>query len=149
MMGSSLYCDRARMWASLAADGEISASESASLRAHTAVCPECAAWAARLVQLVDGMRAAPAVVPDRTFVHPVRSGRTRTRAIQLAASAAAIAAAVGLGHLAASLTAPSGGVAPSRAAIAATQEPYIEQQQLALLSRQADRGVPHGRMLPV
>ena len=148
MMGSSLYCDRARMWASLAADGEISASESASLRAHTAVCPECAAWAAGLVQLVEGMRAAAPVVPERTFMQPVRARRTRTRAIQLAASAAAVAAAVGLGHLAASLTAPAAGKAPSRAAIAATQEPYIEQQQLALLGRPADR-TRHGRVLPV
>jgi predicted anti-sigma-YlaC factor YlaD len=149
MMGPTLYCDRARMWASLAVDGEISDVERDSLRAHVAVCPACEAWAAGVVDLAESLRAAPPAEPSRTlFRPPVRSRRTQVRAVQLAAAAAAIAAAVGLGHLAASLTAPAGGTAPPRAAIAATQEPYIEQQQLALLSRAAER-TPRGRVVPV
>jgi len=149
MMGPTLYCDRARMWASLAVDGEISEVERDSLRAHVAVCPACEAWAAGVVDLAGALRTAPPVEPGRTlFQPPVRPRRIRARAVQLAAAAAATAAAVGLGHLAASLTSPAGGKAPSRAAIAATQEPYVEQQQLALLSRAADR-TPRGRVVPV
>jgi anti-sigma factor RsiW len=149
MMGPSLYCDRARMWASLAVDGEISEAERDSLRAHVAVCPACEAWVAGVADLAEALRTAPLEEPGRTlFRPPVRSRRTQVRALQLAAAAAAIAAAVGLGHLAASLTAPAGGKALSRAAIAATQEPYIEQQQLALLSRAAER-TPRGRVVPV
>jgi ferric-dicitrate binding protein FerR (iron transport regulator) len=137
------------MWASLAVDGEISVAERDSLRAHVAVCPACAAWSVGAVDLAQTLRAAPPEVPGRTLFQPASSPRrVRVRAIQLAASAAAVAAAVGLGHLAASFTSPAGSKAPSRAAIAATQEPYIEQQQLALLGRAAER-FPRGRVVPV
>ncbi|TML89834.1 MAG: zf-HC2 domain-containing protein [Actinobacteria bacterium] len=149
MMGPTLYCDRARMWASLAVDGEISEVERDSLRAHVAVCPACEAWAAGVVDLAQTLRTAPLAEPSRTlFDPPIRSRHLQLRALQLAAAAAAVAASVGLGHLAASLTSPAGGKAPSRAAIAATQEPYIEQQQLALLGRAAER-TPRGRVVPV
>jgi anti-sigma factor RsiW len=146
MTDSSAHCDRARLWASLAVDGEISELERASLAAHVAACPECAAYAAELGGLVTALRSAPAVEPGRSLFqrHPYRY--TRVRAIQVVASAAAVVAAVGLGHFAASLTSPGGGT-PSRSAIVATQEPYAEQSLLALLGRPAERR--HGRMLPV
>jgi ferric-dicitrate binding protein FerR (iron transport regulator) len=149
MMGPSLYCDRARMWASLAADGEITEVERASLRAHTAVCPDCEAWTAAVVGLAEGLRTAPLVEPERDATVPARPRRTRAGAFQVFAAAAAVAVAVGLGRLAASLTSPGGGQGPPRAAVAATQEPYIEQQQLALLGRAAERGPRGGHAIPV
>jgi anti-sigma factor RsiW len=147
MTGPSLLCDRARLWASLAVDGEISELERASLAAHASACPACAAYAAGLGALAGVLRTAPPVEPGRLLFRREPLRYTRVRAIQVLAAAAAVVAAVGLGHFAASLTAP-GGAAPSRSAVAATQEPYVEQSLLALLARPSGPA-PHGRMLPV
>jgi predicted anti-sigma-YlaC factor YlaD len=145
---SGLYCDRARLWASLAADGEASASELASLRAHIGVCPECEAWAAGLTVLVDGLRSAAPVEPERTlFLAPARGSRLRMRTIQLVAAAAAVVAAAALGHVVATVTSSST-PGPIRVGVAATQQPYLEQQRLALLRRSETHG-PRGEMIPV
>jgi predicted anti-sigma-YlaC factor YlaD len=147
---SGLYCDRARLWASLAADGEGSASELASLRAHLRVCPECEAWCDELPVLVHALRTAALVEPEKPVFlpAPLRARRLRMRSVQWAASAAAVVAAVALGHFAATLTSSPNAPAVVRVGIAATQQPYLEERQLALLRRTEAHG-PRGEMIPV
>ncbi|MFN2627784.1 MAG: zf-HC2 domain-containing protein [Gaiellaceae bacterium] len=148
MTGHSPRCDRARLWASLAADGEISELEDAFLAAHVAACPACATYAAGLGGLVEAVRAAPPVEPARLLFRREAFRYSHRRALQVVATAAAVVAALGLGHLTASFTSPGGSSRPSRAAIAATQEPYFERSLLALLGRSSQRP-RHGSMLPV
>lgn len=151
MTGSSgLHCDRARLWASLAADGEASASELASLRAHLGVCPECRTWSEELAVLVDELRTAGPVEPEVPLFEPApaRARRLRTRSVQWVASAAAVAAAVALGHFVATFTSSPAAPIAARVGVAATQEPYVEQRQLALLRRGDPQG-PRGAMIPV
>jgi anti-sigma factor RsiW len=145
MLSPSIECERARRAASLAADGEISELERASLHAHLAACPACAAYAAGVDGLTASLRAAPLELPARPLFEaaPTRRRVAQRRIVRVAAAAAAVVAALGAGHYAGSLSSPSNGQHVSRAAIAATQEPYREQTILALLGRPASW--PHGR----
>jgi predicted anti-sigma-YlaC factor YlaD len=92
-------CDRARQWASLELDGELSSFERALLANHVAGCPSCKAFRAEIGGLTTSLRAAP--------YEPfggIALGRIRRRVgMRLAPAAAAMAvAAVGLGSLIAS-----------------------------------------------
>lgn len=129
-MGSLLPgdCDRARLAASLALDGELSELELVRLRAHVAGCEPCCAWARITDRLVELLRQAPAAEPSR----PVFSGRERrptVRRWQLAASAAAVLAALAAGSLAGLLSGPGQAAAPPPAAV---HRLLIEQSLLAL-----------------
>jgi anti-sigma factor RsiW len=149
MMPRPHECDRTRLLASLAADGEISDLELASLHAHLARCAACAAYAEELGELVRALREAPLVESELPVFRPLPAARRRwSAATKLAASAAAVAAALALGSFAGSLTSGGGSPAPSRAAIAATQEPYVEQNMLAMLRRVPER-TPRGPATPV
>jgi predicted anti-sigma-YlaC factor YlaD len=92
-------CDRARQWASLELDGELSSFESALLESHVAACPSCAAFRDEIGGLTTTLRAAP-YEPFSGVV----LGRVRRRVgARLAPAAAAMAvAAVGLGSILAS-----------------------------------------------
>jgi predicted anti-sigma-YlaC factor YlaD len=92
-------CDRARQWASLELDGELSSFERALLENHVAGCPPCAAFRAEVNGLTSALRAAP-YEPFGGIV----LGRIRRRVgLRLAPAAAAMAvAAVGLGSILAS-----------------------------------------------
>jgi len=94
-------CERAREWASLRLDGELSELEQALLTAHLGRCPACAAYAASVTRTTERVRAAglvrlprPVSLPRRRrVVFPARALQAGT------ATAAALAAAVGLGTL--------------------------------------------------
>jgi predicted anti-sigma-YlaC factor YlaD len=92
-------CDRARQWASLELDGELSSFERALLANHVAGCPSCKAFRAEIGGLTTALRAAP-YEPFGGIV----LGRIRRRVgMRLAPAVAAMAvAAVGLGSLLAS-----------------------------------------------
>jgi predicted anti-sigma-YlaC factor YlaD len=92
-------CDRARQWASLELDGELSSFERALLENHLEGCPSCAEFRAEIGGLTSTLRAAP----HEPFAGVVL-GRVRRRArMRLAPAAAAMAvAAVGLGSIVAS-----------------------------------------------
>src|SRR4051812_41326885 len=142
MFVPSIHCERARRAASLAADGEISELERASLQAHLAACPACTAYAVSLADLTRTLRTAPLLEPERpVFVPQARRPLRRSRVLQASAAAAAIVAALGLGRLAGGLTSPGSERSAAPASIASTQEPYKEQTLLALLGRTAER--PH------
>jgi predicted anti-sigma-YlaC factor YlaD len=53
-------CERARAWASLELDGELSEVEQALMRAHVGRCVECAAFVSDLTALTRELRASDA-----------------------------------------------------------------------------------------
>src|SRR3954471_11181914 len=95
--------ERARSWASLGVDGELSQFGQAQLRAHVGRCAACAAFAQNLDTLAGELRRAPLEQPT-TVVMPVARRSTARRALQLGAAAAAVAIAASLGSLAGSLS---------------------------------------------
>ena len=92
-------CDRARQWASLELDGELSSFECALLENHVAACPSCAEFRAEIGGLTGALRAAPYEPFEGVVLGHIRR-RVRMR---IAPAAAAMAvAAVGLGSILAS-----------------------------------------------
>jgi predicted anti-sigma-YlaC factor YlaD len=101
-------CDRARQWASLQLDGELSEFEQALLDGHLAGCTSCSAFRADIVNAARALRAAPL----EPFSGAVQLRRIRRARIRFAPAAAALAvAAVGLGSIlaAAQVRAPQAG----------------------------------------
>jgi predicted anti-sigma-YlaC factor YlaD len=92
-------CDRARQWASLELDGELSSFERALLENHLEGCPSCAEFRAEIGGLTTALRAAP----HEPFAGVVLGRMRRRVRMRLAPAAAAMAvAAVGLGSIVAS-----------------------------------------------
>jgi predicted anti-sigma-YlaC factor YlaD len=90
-------CARAREWASLRLDGQLSDFEEVLLEAHLARCDDCRAFAASISDLTAALRAAPLEQPELAFEAP-RTTRGRTFALR-AVSAAAAVAVVGVSSL--------------------------------------------------
>jgi anti-sigma factor RsiW len=98
-----ILCERARSWASLAPDGELSTFEQRLLGAHLERCAECSAFAASIGAVTETLRTTPL----EPLSHPVAvSGHLRRRARHLvprravysvAAAAAVVAFAVSIG----------------------------------------------------
>ena len=105
-------CERARQWASLRVDGELSELEDALLEQHLEGCASCSAFAVRLAATTEAMRAVPLERPEISyprFERPViRLPVGRRVAIVAVAAAAALGAFVG-----SSLQKPSPAPAPS------------------------------------
>ena len=57
-------CERARQWASLRIDGELSELEDTLLEKHLEGCASCGAFAARLTATTEAVRAAPQERPQ-------------------------------------------------------------------------------------
>lgn len=109
-------CDRAREWASLKRDGELSDFEHALLAAHLARCADCRSFEADLAVLTGSMRATPLERRERSFTLP-RRRHVAFRGLQVGAAAAAVViAAVGLAGAGGSLR--SGDEARRNAALA-------------------------------
>lgn len=77
-------CDRARLWASLALDGELTELEERALQAHLRACEPCAALAHALGAIADGLRGTepepvvrPAALPRPEATRPRRLRRVR------------------------------------------------------------------------
>jgi predicted anti-sigma-YlaC factor YlaD len=101
-------CDRARQWASLELDGELSSFERALLESHVEACRSCTEFRAEINGLTGALRAAPYEPFEGVVVGPIR----RRARLRLAPAAAAMAvAAVGLGSILASASFQSGPVA--------------------------------------
>lgn len=89
-----VLCDRARAWAALAPDGELSELEHKLLDAHLARCHACETFAAAVVRTADALRREPL----ETLSHPLaipswrrRTGYARLRAVGAAAAVALMA----------------------------------------------------------
>jgi predicted anti-sigma-YlaC factor YlaD len=91
-------CERARQWASLDVDGELSELEQALFAAHLQRCADCRAFAAGVRAVGSALRSAPLERPVRPLsVRPLR--RTRSLRILQASAAAAVVATAGLGAM--------------------------------------------------
>jgi hypothetical protein len=92
MAAISHSCERARSWASLRADGELSQLESALLDAHLGRCSSCGAFAAGAEAFAPAIWAARLEHPQElALVLPRR--RPALWGLQVAAAAAVVAAA--------------------------------------------------------
>jgi hypothetical protein len=124
-----IRCERARHWASLRVDGELSALEGQLLERHLDACEACRAFEEGMSSATGLLRTTPPELPSRRFRPPARQVRFRPMRRRTALVAAA---ALALGALAGSLL-------PR----AAEREPRAPAQQI-LLARDFDqlRGLP-------
>lgn len=106
-------CERARQWASIELDGELSTFERVLLRAHLAHCPPCRDFRTETSGLTHALRAAPL----EQLEQPIEIGRMRRGIrMRLAPAAAAMAVAVvGLGSILATSAVRSSSVGASQA----------------------------------
>ena len=92
-------CERARQWASLRLDGELSALEGRLLERHLGVCEACRSFEAFMRSSTTLVRGTAAEVPTRRFEQPrrplVRFPLERRRTALVAAAALALGAFAG------------------------------------------------------
>jgi predicted anti-sigma-YlaC factor YlaD len=93
-------CERARQWASVELDGEISTFERALLADHLGKCPECRAFSADVAGLTEALRAAPYEPFEGITIGRMRR---RVRVALAPVAVAAAVAAIGLGSILASV----------------------------------------------
>src|SRR4051794_6877947 len=107
-------CDRARTWASLRLDGELSELEAALLDAHLKRCARCAEVAAGLEGVTRAVRAAGLEQPSEpTWVPRVRRHGSLRAFYAAAASVVALAAvAMAAGSVGALHVVAQGGAPP-------------------------------------
>lgn len=98
MRSTARRCDRAREYASLRLDGELSDFESALLDSHIERCPSCRAFADDLVGVSERLRTAPLERPMIMVALPQRRFAALRR-MQVSAAAAAVVSVVGIGAL--------------------------------------------------
>ena len=113
-------CERAREYASLALDDELSQFEHALLRAHLEQCDGCRSYQVGLVVTTDRLREASL----ERLSHPItlpRRQRVSFRGVQVGLVAALVVTAVGLGSVFSSLGSGDG-VVPPNASLPSTGE---------------------------
>jgi len=98
MRTTARRCDRAREYASLRLDGELSDFESALLDSHIERCPSCRAFAEDLVGVTERLRTEPLERPLIVLTLPQRRFAA-LRTMQASAAAAAVVSVVGIGAL--------------------------------------------------
>ena len=118
-------CDRARHWASLRLDGELSELEAALLDAHLDRCPGCRAFAEEADGIVGALRAVALEPLQAPVVIPLRHRPRRVRALQTAVAVVLVLAAAALGSLLGVANRDSQSAAPTRhvAMIASADSP--------------------------
>jgi predicted anti-sigma-YlaC factor YlaD len=146
MEQESHLCERARSWASLRADGELSELESALLDAHLGRCLSCGAFAHRTEGIAAALRAAPLERPALFEVRARPARRTGLRALQVVAAVAVVAGA----GVVAVVTGPSGRPAAAKpvAMVAGVDSPdrLRELRRPALVEQ--GRIIPRNKQLP-
>jgi ferric-dicitrate binding protein FerR (iron transport regulator) len=90
-------CERARHWASLRLDGELSSLEEQFLDRHLEFCEECRAFEVGIGVATSHLREAPAELPHRRLGPPVR--RRSRFPLEARRTALVAAAALALGAL--------------------------------------------------
>jgi anti-sigma factor RsiW len=90
-------CERARQWASLRLDGELSELEEVLLEKHLEGCSACLAFEARMQRTTELVRLTPAEIPQLDFAPPPR--RLVTFPVNRRIAVVGIAAAAALGSL--------------------------------------------------
>ena len=137
---TNAVCDRARTYASLQLDGELSQLEEAMLGAHLSRCEGCRGYAAEIAAVAGELRSASLERLERPISLPPRR-RVSFGTLQAAAVAAVALAAVGIGGILASLDADSSG--RFRIASASASRPaYLQSPEYELRQLQRWEGVP-------
>lgn len=92
-------CSRAREWASLRVDGQLSELERLLLRRHLARCASCRAFAETLTAVTKVIRETPREQPSRSLVRVPAPARPRRARYRLAFATALLALAATTGGL--------------------------------------------------
>src|SRR5262245_41529743 len=93
----SLPCERAREWASLRLDGELSQLESAMLESHLARCAACSEAVSQTEAFTTALRTSPLEALRRPIAIP--RAAAAMRAARVTAAAAVMLVAAGLGSV--------------------------------------------------
>ena len=143
LRAESANCDRARAWASLRLDGEISELEEALLEAHLKRCATCSNYVVSMTGAVLALRAQPlerlehaVAVTGRRRI-PVRSGA-------VASVAAVVAAVVGVTTVLSAQSAKAPTTSLPKAPVAAIVDDTDLQQLRALRVLQLGGRPPRG-----
>jgi len=146
-------CDRARQWASLRLDGELSELENALLDAHLGRCGDCAAFARDADAIAFALRSVALERLEEPLVVAVARRAPRIRALQAAIAAALVLVAAVLGSV---LGVASHTGTPSTAAVADRHTAMVAAGDTADNLRQlrraglieAGRPAPRNRRIP-
>jgi anti-sigma factor RsiW len=96
----AMLCDRTREWAALRLDTELSEVETAIMASHLDRCEECRVFAADVAAITRELRSAPLEPLARAIeLGAARRFPLPRRHIQIAAAAALVVLATGLGSL--------------------------------------------------
>lgn len=125
----SLPCERAREWASLRLDGELSQLESAMLESHLARCAACQGVVSQTEAITTALRTSPLESLRRPIAVP--RAATAMRAARVTAAAAVMLVAAGLGSVFATSmpSSPSEHAAAPRAAVAASDDRLLRDMR--------------------
>jgi predicted anti-sigma-YlaC factor YlaD len=157
MFPPSQLCERARAWASLRADGELSELESALLDAHLERCDSCRAFALGAESVAETLRAVPPERPN-VALEPLRhagalkhaAARRAWQALRLTAALAVVVVA-GVVASASRPGVPAADSAPSKpvAMVAGLDSPdgLRELRRPGLIERH--RMLPRNGLVPV
>jgi predicted anti-sigma-YlaC factor YlaD len=139
-------CSRARFWASLRVDGELSELEGALLDAHLARCADCRGFAAGAELSANALRAAPLARPAPVTLPTVRSPRRFLAAFAAAAVVLVAAVMGGFVHHTVSSTSTSASTAPA-VAVVASVETADQLRRLRRASLLNDRPLPRDLLI--
>ena len=132
-MSRGTSCQKARRFAALAPDGELSEFEERLLAAHLGSCPSCRSFAADVADVTGALRLAPLEQPRRTVaVRSARSSRRwRIQSRSLLAGAGSVAATLAIVSAIPDRSHPDGAAQTPRPAIVidATSAESMNQQR--------------------
>jgi anti-sigma factor RsiW len=131
----------ARLWISMAADGEASDVERAALAEHLVYCDDCAEWRALAEAVVLHVRTTPPVPVPATLLPALPSPRARRRGrvlrgggVLVAAAAAAVLGVTAAGwHSSPAAPPQSGVVRPSEIVVGWNTDDLVDGQPLKVV----------------
>ena len=127
------FCDRAREWASLRLDDELSPLEEELLERHLRACDDCRVFENDVRWATDVMRLTAVERPSRQVTMPARS----VRSFRLGRSRTAIAATLALAL---------GAVVGSLVESPRPTEPPVSPSQVSLIDAQGPNDFPRAKI---
>jgi len=145
-------CEMARLWVSMAADGEASEVERAALDEHLEHCEDCSEWRALAEAVVLHVRTTPpSPVPEGllpVLPAPRRARRRRRFAVRIGGVVAAASAAAVLGvaaagwHSSPRVPSQSGVVRPAEIVVGWNTNDSVDGQPFPIVTAQPSRPAP-------
>jgi anti-sigma factor RsiW len=102
-----MLCDRTREWVALRLDAELSEFETALMSSHLERCAACRDFAEEVAAITEVLRTAPLEPLPHPVELPARRRVLPGRHVQIAAAAALVVLAAGLGSLYGAVREPS------------------------------------------